>query len=304
MTWAPFPAGHWPQEPNGFQGLKFDATPAEAGQTTQLENWETVEYGNLRCNAALVLAGKTFQGNILFATPHNPKTRAPVGEGRLAQIYAEFDSGDFAFVKTAFVEMYGPPHETDANGMLKWIGNKAEIRLNAGFFWISPNMAARGATLHVAMEFQPLPEEPKPPAFERYTETARRVLFFARYEASRRGSPVIEPEHLLLGVIREQETLPYQMPCLDADLASLRSHLESRMTIRPAIPAAVSVPFSQDSNRALAHTVEEAAGLQHDFVLPAHMVLGLLRLETSATASALQRHGISYAAYRDKVRAP
>jgi hypothetical protein len=39
--------------------------------------------------------------------------------------------------------------------------------------------------------------------FERFSEQARRVLFFARVEVSRWGSPQIEPEHLLLGLIRE-----------------------------------------------------------------------------------------------------
>ena len=38
--------------------------------------------------------------------------------------------------------------------------------------------------------------------FERYTEKARRVIFFARYEASQFGSPCIETEHLLLGLLR------------------------------------------------------------------------------------------------------
>ena len=39
--------------------------------------------------------------------------------------------------------------------------------------------------------------------FERYTEKARRVIFYARYEASMFGSPYIETEHLLLGLLRE-----------------------------------------------------------------------------------------------------
>jgi hypothetical protein len=43
--------------------------------------------------------------------------------------------------------------------------------------------------------------------FERYTEKARRVIFFARYEASQFGAPAIEPEHLLLGLMREDKTL-------------------------------------------------------------------------------------------------
>src|SRR6185295_7298841 len=41
--------------------------------------------------------------------------------------------------------------------------------------------------------------------FERYTEKARRVIFFARYEASQFGSPYIETEHLLLGLLREDK---------------------------------------------------------------------------------------------------
>src|SRR6266480_1076457 len=42
--------------------------------------------------------------------------------------------------------------------------------------------------------------------FERYTEKARRVIFFARYEASQFGSPYIETEHLLLGLLREEKS--------------------------------------------------------------------------------------------------
>ena len=40
--------------------------------------------------------------------------------------------------------------------------------------------------------------------FERYTERARRVIFFARYEASQFGSEYIQTEHLLLGLAREK----------------------------------------------------------------------------------------------------
>ena len=43
--------------------------------------------------------------------------------------------------------------------------------------------------------------------FERYTEKARRVIFFARYEASQAGTPQIEPVHLLLGILREDPDL-------------------------------------------------------------------------------------------------
>jgi ATP-dependent Clp protease ATP-binding subunit ClpA len=41
--------------------------------------------------------------------------------------------------------------------------------------------------------------------FEKYTEKARRVIFFARYEASQFGQPYIETEHLMLGILREDK---------------------------------------------------------------------------------------------------
>lgn len=44
--------------------------------------------------------------------------------------------------------------------------------------------------------------------FERYTEKGLRTIFFARYEASQFGSPQIESEHLLLGLLHESQPLP------------------------------------------------------------------------------------------------
>jgi ATP-dependent Clp protease ATP-binding subunit ClpC len=46
--------------------------------------------------------------------------------------------------------------------------------------------------------------------FERYTEKAKRTIFFARYEASQFGSPYIETEHLLLGLLREDKALTHR----------------------------------------------------------------------------------------------
>ena len=61
--------------------------------------------------------------------------------------------------------------------------------------------------------------------FERYTEKARRVIFFARYEASQFGSPHIETEHLLLGIIREDKALTDRF--LRSQAASVREQVES-----------------------------------------------------------------------------
>ena len=55
--------------------------------------------------------------------------------------------------------------------------------------------------------------------FERYTEKARRVIFFARYEASQFGSPYIETEHLLLGLLREDKALTNRFLALEEQAA-------------------------------------------------------------------------------------
>ena len=72
--------------------------------------------------------------------------------------------------------------------------------------------------------------------FERYTEKARRVIFFARYEASQFGAPAIEPEHLLLGLMREDKTLTGRFfPRAQITIESIRREIESRTDERARV---------------------------------------------------------------------
>ena len=71
--------------------------------------------------------------------------------------------------------------------------------------------------------------------FERYTEKARRVIFFARYEASQYGSPYIETEHLLLGLLREDKALSARILPVEA-AAKIRTAIDARTLRREGIP--------------------------------------------------------------------
>ena len=75
--------------------------------------------------------------------------------------------------------------------------------------------------------------------FERYTEKARRVIFFARYEASQFGSPYIETEHLLLGLLREDKALTNRFLRSHASIESIRKQIEGRTTIREKVSTSV-----------------------------------------------------------------
>jgi ATP-dependent Clp protease ATP-binding subunit ClpA len=64
--------------------------------------------------------------------------------------------------------------------------------------------------------------------FERYNERARRVVFFARFEASQYGSHVIETEHLLLGLVRENGGLIPRIPGETSIGERIRTEIERR----------------------------------------------------------------------------
>ena len=81
--------------------------------------------------------------------------------------------------------------------------------------------------------------------FERYTEKARRVIFFARYEASQFGAPAIEPEHLLLGLMREDKTLTGRFfPRAQVSIESIRKEIEGRTLLREKISTSVELPLA------------------------------------------------------------
>src|SRR6266403_1060114 len=92
--------------------------------------------------------------------------------------------------------------------------------------------------------------------FERYTEKARRVIFFARYEASQFGSPYIETEHLLLGLLREDKALTNRFLRSHASVESIRKQIEGHTTIREKVSTSVDLPLSNECKRVLAYAAE------------------------------------------------
>src|ERR1051326_1439691 len=138
--------------------------------------------------------------------------------------------------------------------------------------------------------------------FERYTERARRVLFFARYEASQLGSISIETEHLLLGLIREGKGLTsriFQRSHLSLD--SIRKEVEGRTVFREKVSTSVEIPFSGETKRVLTFAAEEADRLLHTYIGTEHLLLGILREERSVAASILYEKGMRLASVRDDI---
>ena len=138
--------------------------------------------------------------------------------------------------------------------------------------------------------------------FERYTERARRVLFFARYEASQLGSTSIETEHLLLGLIREGKGLTSRIFARShLSLESIRKEIEGRTIFREKVSTSVEIPFSAETKRVLQFAAEEADRLLHTYIGTEHLLLGILREERSVAASILYEKGMRLASVREDI---
>ena len=138
--------------------------------------------------------------------------------------------------------------------------------------------------------------------FERYTERARRVLFFARYEASQLGSISIETEHLLLGLIREGKGLTSRIFARsNLSLEHIRKQIESRTVFREKVSTSVEIPFSGESKRLLQFAAEEADRLLHNYIGTEHLLLGILREERSVAAKILMEKGMRLNSVREHI---
>lgn len=128
--------------------------------------------------------------------------------------------------------------------------------------------------------------------FERYTESARRVIFLARYHASQFGSPEIETEHMLLGMLREDKSLPREFAELQLEIQSITEEIVERVTIHEGIGTSADLPLSTVSARVLEHAAEEANSLGHLHIGTEHLLLGMVRERASLAGQILFERGV------------
>jgi ATP-dependent Clp protease ATP-binding subunit ClpC len=137
--------------------------------------------------------------------------------------------------------------------------------------------------------------------FERYTENARRALFFARYEASQAGDLEIRVEHLLLGLARPAAGVAARiLGGRGISVEAIRRDIDSRAAEK--VSTSVEIPFHSETKRALQFAAEEADRLGHQHIGTEHLLLGILREEQSAAATVLINRGLRLEDARDAVR--
>jgi ATP-dependent Clp protease ATP-binding subunit ClpA len=133
-----------------------------------------------------------------------------------------------------------------------------------------------------------------------YTEAARRAFFFARSEASQFGSDSIEPEHLLLGVLREQSRDLGNFFADPSSIQAITQDMRASVTVCAKKTLTNPLPVSSACKRILGYAKEEADRLNVR-IDGEHFLIGILREEKSHACEILKKHGLELAAAREKL---
>ena len=130
--------------------------------------------------------------------------------------------------------------------------------------------------------------------FERYTEKARRVIFFARQEATQTASQAIEPEHLLLGLLREDRLMVRALLADEGKFADLlRRDLKSRAGRDIPLPASADMPLSSQAKLVLARAADDGVRLNQRYIGTELLLLGVIKTTGTFACEALRERGLT-----------
>lgn len=136
---------------------------------------------------------------------------------------------------------------------------------------------------------------------ERFTQRARRVLSLAQEEAEQLQHNLIDTEHLLLGLLREEGGIGGRV-LRETGLERERTReLATELTRAEALAEDTRADLSADTKKTLELAVDEARRMGHSYIGTEHLLLGLLRTEDGVAIVILNRLGISTEEVRRQV---
>jgi len=139
--------------------------------------------------------------------------------------------------------------------------------------------------------------------FERFTERARQVVVFAQQEARDLGHNYIGTEHLLLGLLREEDGLGARtLASAGVTLEDARARVEIIIGRGEGQPTG-QIPFTPRAKKALELALREAMGLGHNYIGSEHVLLGLTRANENMASRVLHELGVDAESLRSRLLA-
>jgi len=129
--------------------------------------------------------------------------------------------------------------------------------------------------------------------FEKFSERARRALTRAQEEAQHFGHNYIDTEHVLLGLIAEEDSVASQvLTNLGVSVSKVRSAVEF-IVGRGGRPNTGEVGLTPRAKKVIELAVDEARRLNHSYIGTEHLLLGLLREREGSAAGVLESFGVT-----------
>jgi ATP-dependent Clp protease ATP-binding subunit ClpA len=138
--------------------------------------------------------------------------------------------------------------------------------------------------------------------FERFTEEGRQVVVLAQDEACGLRHCYVGTEHILLGLLREEEGRPADETALRAlgiTLTEARDKI-ARMVGGGDEPIVAPIPFTPRAKKVLELALREAQTLGHHWIGPEHLLLGLAREHEGVAARVLLDFGVDHSRVRNE----
>ncbi len=137
--------------------------------------------------------------------------------------------------------------------------------------------------------------------WQRFTERARKVVFYAQEEAQKFGEGYVSTEHLLLGLVRESDSVAAQvLEAIGVSLNRIRIEVEKQVPRGDARPSS-DMTLTPRAKRVIDLSYEEARGLGNNYIGTEHLLLGLLRERDGLAGRVLQKLGLEVEIVRPNV---
>ena len=140
------------------------------------------------------------------------------------------------------------------------------------------------------------------PAFNKFTERARKVILLAKEEAKSRNHDYIGTEHILLGLVKEGEGVAAAvLSSLGLDSETIREEVEKLVQPGPGTITSEDIPFTPRAKKVIELAMDEARNLGHNYIGTEHLLLGLIREGEGVASQVLLNMGLDLRSVRDEV---
>jgi ATP-dependent Clp protease ATP-binding subunit ClpC len=139
--------------------------------------------------------------------------------------------------------------------------------------------------------------------WQRFTERARKVVFYAQEEAQRFGEGYVSTEHLLLGLVRESDSVAARvLEKLGVSLNKIRAEVEKQLP-RGDARATQDMTLTPRAKRVIDLAYDEARNLNNNYIGTEHLLLGLIREGDGLAGRVLAKLGVELEKARREVMA-